>query len=49
MCKHDYDGATAVALGEIGLAKVEEAEEVEEDELACVLCNLGHGERSRLQ
>ena len=40
-CKHDYDGATGVALGEIGLAQVEGADEVDEEELSDVLANLG--------
>ena len=39
-CKQQYDGATAVALGEIGLQRIEGAEEVGEDLLAKMLVNL---------
>ena len=46
VCKHDYDGATSVALGEIGLAKIEEADEVDEDELSLMLSELGWAYRS---
>ena len=41
-CKHAFDGPTAIALGEIGLATVEGAEKVDEVELAATLGNLGN-------
>jgi len=41
-CKHTLDGPVAVALGEMGLAALEGAEEVDEVELAATLGNLGN-------
>ena len=47
VCKHQYDGPTAVALGEIGLARVEGAEQVDETLIAKMLDILGRLVRSK--
>ena len=40
-CRDDYDGATAVELGEIGLAQLAGADVVDEEKLAHMLVILG--------
>ena len=41
-CKHNFDGSTAVALGEIGLRLVEESEELDDTVLEVMLENIGN-------